>query len=149
MNFEKPPAGGGAHGWIRNISESGRLCFHCQPINQGKGSPQAAHTDTPAKIVDNGLPLEFHRQFFLRTRPWHYQKSEKPKKCQSEQDIDQVLYSAMDGQHCQNKQHSDTEPKNCVTCFYVLFRSIFTNRAMCGSVLWATSGLPEQNIILA
>ena len=36
-NFEKLPAGGGACGWIRNILESERLCFHCRPINWGKG----------------------------------------------------------------------------------------------------------------
>ena len=31
----------------------------------------------PAKIVDNCLALGFHRQFFLRMRPWHHQQTEK------------------------------------------------------------------------
>ena len=36
MNFEKPPAGGGARGWIRNRPKSARLHFRFWTINQGK-----------------------------------------------------------------------------------------------------------------
>ena len=82
--------------------------FHCRPINRGKGAPQAPHTGTPAKIVNNCLPLGFHRQLFLPTRPWHHQQTEEQNKCQLEQDVNQVLYSTIDSRQCENKQHSDT-----------------------------------------
>ena len=44
-------------------------------INWGKSAPQAAHTDIPWKIVNSCLPLGFHWQLFLRTRPWHHQQT--------------------------------------------------------------------------
>ena len=37
MNFEKPPAGDGARGWIKNSPEFACLRFHFRPINRGKG----------------------------------------------------------------------------------------------------------------
>ena len=37
MNFEKPPAGDGACGGIRNSHELARLRFHFRPRDQGKG----------------------------------------------------------------------------------------------------------------
>ena len=49
----------------------------------------------PAKIVNDCLPLGFHRQFFCVRVPDIIRKLKKY--CQSEQDDDQVLYSAMDG----------------------------------------------------
>ena len=48
----------------------------------------------------------------------------KLKKCQSEQYVDQVLYSAMDSRKFYNKHHGDTVPKNRAACFYVLFISM-------------------------
>ena len=49
INFEKPPAGGGARGLIQNSPESTCLRFHCRPRNRGKGDLQVAHTDAPYK----------------------------------------------------------------------------------------------------
>ena len=42
MNFEKPPADGGARGYIRNSPESARLHFHFRPRNRGKGGEHRA-----------------------------------------------------------------------------------------------------------
>ena len=42
MNSEKPPAGGGAHGKIRNNPELARLSFYFHPINQVKGGENSA-----------------------------------------------------------------------------------------------------------
>ena len=53
---------------------------------------------------------------FLSTRPWHCLKTKK-EKFQSEQYVDQVLYSAMDGRQCQNKQHGGTVPKKAPRVF--------------------------------
>ena len=39
------------------------------------------------------------------------------KNCQLEQDDDQFVYSAMDGQYCNNKQHGDTVPENARDTF--------------------------------
>ena len=41
----------------------------------------------------------------------------KNKNCQSEQDVDQVLYFEMDGQQCENKQHGDTVPEKARDMF--------------------------------
>ena len=78
----------------------------------------------PAKIIDNCLPLGFHRQFFCVRVPDIISKLKNKKNCQSEQDVDQVLYYVMDGRHCENDQHGHTVPKNRATCFYVFYRSI-------------------------
>ena len=43
-------------------------------------------------------------------RPWHHQQTSK-KNWQSEQDVDQILDSAMDSQQFDNKQHDDTVPE--------------------------------------
>ena len=99
-----------------------------------------------AKIADKWLLLQFCWQFVLRTRPWHHQQTEQ-KDCQLEQDVDQILYLAMDGGQCQNKDHGDTAPKKRATCVYVLLRSIYKKRARRGSVLQTTCGLPEKNKI--
>ena len=42
MNFEKSPAGGGAHGLIRNSHESARLHFNFRPINWRKVGEHSA-----------------------------------------------------------------------------------------------------------
>ena len=82
---------------------------------------------------------------FFRTRPLHHQKTGQQKNCQSEQELDQVFNSAMDGRQFQNKDHGDIVPKKRATCAYVLFRSILKKRSRRGSVLQAPGGLPEQN----
>ena len=55
MNFKKPPVGGRARGWIRNIPESERLRFHCRQRNRGKGALRAAGNLT----IDYLLCLEY------------------------------------------------------------------------------------------
>ena len=92
----------------------------------------------PAKIVHNCLPLGFHRQSFLRTHPWHHQQTEKQKNCQSKQDVDQVLYSAMDGRQCENKQHGDTAPEKARGMFLCYLKINIKKCVRCGSVLWDT-----------
>ena len=64
----------------------------------------------PENIVDNSLLLGCHRQFFCVRAP-DIIINMKNKNCQSEQDVDQFLYSSMDGQQYQNKLHADTMPK--------------------------------------
>ena len=145
MTFEKRPAGGGAGGWIRNSTKSARLRFHCRPINRGKVSLQAAHTEAPCENCRQ-LPSAAI-SYFLRTRPWHQQKTEQQKNCLSEKDVDQVLYSTMDGRRSQNKQHSDTVPPKARDVFLCSLQMNIKKRARRGSVLRDTCGLPDQNEI--
>ena len=111
MKFEKPPAGNGARGWIRNIPESARLRFHFRPRNQGKDAPKAAHTDAPCKYRQQLPSAGISSEVFLPTRPWHHQQNETQKNCQPEQNVDQVLYYPMGGEKCENKQHGDAVPE--------------------------------------
>ena len=62
------------------------------------------------KIVDNCLPLGFHWQFFCLRVPDITRKLKKNH--QSEQDVNQVLYSAMDGWKCVNTHHGDAVLEN-------------------------------------
>ena len=64
----------------------------------------------PSKTVDNFLPLRFCWIFFVHV-PGIISKP-KNKNGQSEKDVDQVLYSEMNGQQYQNKHHGETVPKN-------------------------------------
>ena len=72
----------------------------------------------PAKIVDKLPSAAIVSAVFFRTCPWHHQKTEQQQNCRSEQDVDQVLYSAMDGRQCQNKDHGDTvqKPRGMCLC---------------------------------
>ena len=42
IDFKKPPAGGGARGWIRNSTKLECLHSHFRPINQGKDGEHSA-----------------------------------------------------------------------------------------------------------
>ena len=60
MNFEKPPAGGGARGYIRNSPELARLRFYCRPRNRGKGGEAVkVYTITYFKINLSGTKMNF------------------------------------------------------------------------------------------
>ena len=59
------------------------------------------------------------------------------KKFQSEKDVDQVLYSAMDGRKCQNKQDGDTVPEKVHDMFSCYLQINIKYCAIYGSVLWA------------
>ena len=50
MNLEKPPIGGGAHGYIQNIPELARLYFHFRPKNQVKGGENSAMVSITQEI---------------------------------------------------------------------------------------------------
>ena len=76
--------------------------------------------------------------FFKRTRPWHHHKTEQPKNCQSEQDVDQFLYSAMDGRKYQNKHHGDTVPKKNARHVFMFSSDQYKKCTRRGSVLQAT-----------
>ena len=72
---------------------------------------------------------------FLRMRPRHHQQTEKQKNCQSEQDVDQIFYSAMEGRQSHNKDNSDTvkpPPSNICLC---TIQINIEKRARCGSLL--------------
>ena len=88
------------------------LQFHFRPRNQGKGG-EGVGIVFPIKVMklDNCLPLRFCGWFFFVHVPGIIRKLNNNKNCLSEQDADQVLYSAMDGQKCQNKEHGDTVPE--------------------------------------
>ena len=51
----------------------------------------------------------------------------KNKNCHLEQDVNQFLYSTMDGQKCENKQHGDTVTEKRVAYFYVIYISKLKN----------------------
>ena len=134
--FQKTPVGGRLRGWIGNSPEWARLSFHGRPRNQGKGAPQAARTDTPCKncrqLPSTGISLAFFLYVSLTSSAnW------KTKNCQSEQDVDQVLYSKMGGWQCENKQHGDTVPEKARGMFLCPLQINIKKRARCGSVLWS------------
>ena len=58
---------------------------------------------------------------FFSTRPRHHQRTEQQQKCQSEIDVDQVSYLAMEGRNVQNKHYGDTVPQSPREIFFVLF----------------------------
>ena len=60
--------------------------------------------------------MRFRRQFFCVHVPDIISKLNN-KKYQSEQNVDKVLYSTMDGPQSQNKQHGDTVPKKARDMF--------------------------------
>ena len=133
MSFEKLPAGGGACGWIQKSTESARLSFHCRPRNRGKVSPQADHTDTPCEnwrqLPSAGISSAVFLAYPSLT------SSETWKKIQSEQVVNQVLYSAMYGRQYQNKQHGETMPEKACDIFLCSLQINIKKCARCGSVL--------------
>ena len=100
----------------------------------------------PAKIVNNSLPLKFCWQFFCIRVPDIISKLNQ-KICQSEQDVDQVLYFSINSQQCQNKYHGFTAPKKLCKVFLCSLHIKSKKRARRGSVLEDTCGLTEQNEI--
>ena len=91
--------------------ESARLSFHGRPRNLGKGAPQTAHTDAPCKNCRQLPSAGISSAVFFAYTSLTSSENWKTKNCQSEQDVDQVLNSAMDGQQGENKQHGDTVPE--------------------------------------
>ena len=65
-----------------------------------------------------------------------------------EQDVDQVLYSAMDGRQFHNRQHGDTVPKNARDVFLCFLQINIKKRARCSSVLQATCVLIKLELFL-
>ena len=123
--------------WVnRNSPKSARLSFHCKPINRGKGAPQAAHTDAPRKnrrqLPSAGISSAVFFAYASLTSSENWEKN-----CQSEQDVDQTLYSRMEGRQCENKQHGDTVPEKEHDIFYVLYRSILKK---CTQMCFSTAG---------
>ena len=70
----------------------------------------------PTKTVNNCIHLDFIAVFFAYT---FLTSSEnwKTKNCQSEKEVNQVLYSEMDGWQCHNKQHGNTMPEKAGEMF--------------------------------
>ena len=145
--FRKTPVGGWPPGWIRNIPESAQLSLHGRPRNRGKGAPQAAHTDTPCENIQQFPSAGISSELFLSTHPVHHQQTEKHKNCQSEQDVDQVLYSAMDGRLCENKQHGDTVPEKARDMFLFSLHINIKDCARCVSVMRATCVLLKIELL--
>ena len=100
----------------------------------------------PAKIVDNCLLLRFLQQFFAYTSLTS-SENWKTKNFQSEQYVNQFLYSKIGGQKYQKKDHGDTVSKKPRDIFLCLLQINIKNCAMRGSLLQATCGLPEKNEI--
>ena len=73
-------------------------------------APQAAHTDAPRKnrrqLPSAGISSAVFFAYASLTSSANWKKN-----CQSEQDVDQILYSGMEGRKCENKQHGDTVPE--------------------------------------
>ena len=85
---------------------------------------KSLYMPTLQKISTIDFRCNFVGSFFCVCVPDIIGKSNNNKKCQSEQDVNLVLYSEMDGQQFQNKEYGDTVPKKHVACAYVIFRSI-------------------------
>ena len=101
----------------------------------------------PAKIVDNCLLLQFCRQFFCVHVPGIISET-KNKNCQSERDVDEVLYSTMSGQQSHNKQDGGTVPKKARDMFLGSLQINKKNCARCGSVLQARCVLLKLELFL-
>ena len=117
MNFEKPPGGGGVRGWTQNSPKSARLRLHRRTKNWGKGAPQAAHTDAPCKNCRQFPSARISSAVFFAFASLTSSANRETKNCQSEKDVDQVLFYAMDGRQCENKQHGDTVPEKACDVF--------------------------------
>ena len=138
MNFEKPPAGAGARGWIQNSPESARLCFHFCTRNRGKCASQTYHNDAPAKIVNNHLSLGFHQQLFayaFLTSPANW-KTKKPAS-RNKMSIKFYILQWTVENVITNSMMTPWQKKRAA-CFCVIYRSIFNKSARCISVLRAT-----------